>query len=89
VRIERKFGFAGDVEIRLIAPEGAAIEAEGVQIAADESRGTILIRVDAGVAPGLYACQLEASLNFNGIDVHKQVPLAVVVPRGPPFAEGE
>ena len=77
VRLERKFGFDGGVELKLIAPEGLALDAPVTSIATDSDSGVIEVRTRPETQAGRHACALEASMQFNGVQITKRIPLGL------------
>ena len=79
IDIERRFGFDGEVILSLLSKDGSGITADEVRIAPEADAGEIEIRVGLEASPGLQACELVASMSFNGVAVRKRYPLKVIV----------
>jgi hypothetical protein len=81
VTVARKNGFAANLKLTLVLPEGTTgLSAEPVEVAAEQTEGTITIVAAADAAPGdIPNVVIRATGDFNGRSASTDVPVAVKI----------
>ena len=81
VTIARKNGFAGNLKLTLVLPDGVAgLTADPVDVAADQAEGTLTIKAAADAAVGdLTNVVIRATGDFNGRVASTDIPVALKV----------
>ncbi|MBC7964489.1 MAG: hypothetical protein H7Z17_01085, partial [Fuerstia sp.] len=81
VTIARKNSFAANLKLTLVLPEGVTgLTAEAVDVAADQTEGTLTITATADAAVGdLANIVIRATGDFNGRAASTDVPVALKV----------
>jgi chromosome segregation ATPase len=79
IHIERKYGFEGEVEIKLAMQSGGPVSAEAVRISPDAQAATLRVQVPPESATGRHACEIEATGEFNGVPVKKRMSFQLAI----------
>jgi len=80
VEIERRFSFAGDVELQLDPPAGTkGLSVAKATLAKDQAAGKLEITAAADAAPGEHVCMLRARGKFNNVAFESTTPVTVTV----------
>lgn len=80
VKIERRYGFAGNVDLSLVVAEGVkGLTAAKVQAAAGAAEAKLTIECAADAAPGKYACRIASKCQWNGEELTSGADLTVEV----------
>jgi hypothetical protein len=78
VKVQRLYGFADKVELRLGLPRGiAGLEAGTASLGPDADSGTLSLAVGQSVAPGKYTVVVQARGKFNDVDVQANEPFTL------------
>jgi hypothetical protein len=80
LKLDRRYGFAGDVDLTLRAPENAKFLTAAKVSAAKAAEAKAVIECTAGATPGKYACTLEAKCQWNGEELFTRHEVSVVIP---------
>jgi hypothetical protein len=80
VQIQRRFGFADEVNLALKVPDGVQeLSAEPQTVGKDQGQGALRLTAGPNASAGQHTLYIQQSLKFNGIDIQDQTPLQVVV----------
>jgi hypothetical protein len=80
VKVERRFGFASDIELALEPPDGLkGLAAQKVTISKDKTEAKLEIACADEATPGQHACTLRAKGRFNNVQVESTATVTVVV----------
>ena len=81
VTIVRRNSFAANLNLTLVLPEGVTgLTADAVDVAADQTEGTLTITTAADAPPGDFTnVVIRATGDFNGRMASTDVPIAVKV----------
>ncbi|HEX2746616.1 MAG TPA: hypothetical protein VHM91_01350 [Verrucomicrobiales bacterium] len=80
LKLDRRYGFAGDVDLTLRAPENAKFLTAAKVSAAKAAEAKAVIECTSGATPGKYACTLEAKCQWNGEELFTRHEVSVVIP---------
>lgn len=86
-KVERLYGFTGDVTMQLVPPTGVAgVQAANVALPGNQTDGKLVLMCQANATPGNHATLLRLSMNFNGQALSLDRPLALTVEKVEPVA---
>lgn len=84
-KVERLFGFTGDVAMQLVPPSGVAgLQAANVAVAANQTDGKVVLMCQPTATPGNHNVILRLTMNFNGQPLTLDRPLALTVEKVEP-----
>lgn len=80
VKVDRRFGFADQLELTLESPEGVqGLSAEKVTVKKDNKEGPLTIVAGDNATPGQHACTLRARGRFNNIQFESTAAVTINV----------
>jgi hypothetical protein len=80
VKIERRYGFAGSVDLSLVPAEGVkGLTAAKMQAAAGAAEAKLTIECAGDAAPGKYACRIASKCQWNGEELTSGADLTIEV----------
>ena len=78
--LERRFGFAANVDAGLVTPPNASgLHAGDLSIPAGQNKGTLVVQLDPQVKSGDYNVIVRARMNFNGQASQLELPVVIKV----------
>ena len=78
VTVDRRFGFADEVQLELQVPNSVkGISAEAVKLAKDQGTGALKIVAGKDATKGDHSCTLKSRLKFNGLDIEDEASLVL------------
>ncbi len=80
VRLERRYGFDGDVAVEILFPEGTSgVQAEPVTITSAETEKNLRIQVSQNASPGQIAARIVTRGTFGGQEFKSEQPLTLEI----------
>ncbi|MBM4004800.1 MAG: hypothetical protein FJ295_16190 [Planctomycetes bacterium] len=79
LKIERRYGFAEDLEVTFEAPQGVAITAAKTSVPGAQADARLEVVVDKAVAPGDHACTVRAKGKFNNVNIEGTLPVTLKI----------
>jgi uncharacterized phage infection (PIP) family protein YhgE len=80
VQIQRRFGFAEEVNLTLQVPDGMKdVSAEARTVDKQQDQATLQIAAGPNAPPGDHTLLVQTSLKFNGVDIQDRWPLPVII----------
>jgi hypothetical protein len=79
-KLERLYGFAEQIELRLEPPQGVqGLAAQQVNVPNGQGEGKLEVTAAANATPGAHACVVKARGRFNNVQVESSATVTITV----------